>query len=368
MEGLVNVRTSFGGAFADKRVLLTGHTGFKGAWLSRWLLDLGAQVTGYALEPDTTPSLYSDLDLRALMDSRIGDIRDADRLSAVLTEVRPEVVFHLAAQPLVRRSYAEPKYTFETNVLGTVNLLEAVRASADCRVVVNVTTDKVYANPETGDAFDEACPLGGFDPYSASKAASELVTAAYRDSFFSAPDMAALATARAGNVIGGGDWAVDRLVPDCTRALLAGDPVVVRNPGSTRPWQHVLDPLSGYLRLGSVLLGDRSLAGAFNFGPDPAAVRSVGELADEFVSVWGSGSWSAPDTGVHPHEAAQLRLAIAKAGRELQWSPLWDFDTAVERTAAWYRAYCAGESASDLVEADLGAYEVAARVAGAAWA
>ncbi|MDO9556410.1 MAG: CDP-glucose 4,6-dehydratase [Coriobacteriia bacterium] len=362
------MRATFGEVFSGRRVLLTGHTGFKGSWLSRWLLDLGANVIGYALEPDTTPSLFADLELGRSMDSRIGDVRDAERIAALVTDFRPEVVFHLAAQPLVRRSYAEPSYTFETNVMGTVNVLEAVRGREDCLAVVNVTTDKVYANRETGEPFNEEFPLGGRDPYSASKAASEIVTASYRDSFFSVQRSAAVATARAGNVIGGGDWAEDRLVPDCVRALLNGAAVIVRNPASVRPWQHVLESLSGYLHLASALLSNRSLAGPFNFGPDPEAARTAGEVVERFVSAWDEGSWHTPDLGEHLHEAAQLRLDISKAEQVLGWRPVWGFDETVERTAAWYRAYSTGEDAAGLVEADLDAYVAAARAMAAPWA
>ena len=362
------MRSEFGGVFSGLRVLVTGHTGFKGAWLSRWLLDLGAEPIGYALEPDTTPSLFADLGLAAAMDSRIGDIRDGERLAALVEEAQPDAVLHLAAQPLVRRSYAEPRYTFEVNVLGTVNVLEAVRSSVSCRALVNVTTDKVYANAETGEAFAEDRPLGGHDPYSASKAASEIVTASYRDSFFASPDTAAVATARAGNVIGGGDWAEDRLVPDCARALSAGRPLTVRNPDSVRPWQHVLEPLSGYLHLTASLLGDASLAGPFNFGPDPQATRTVGEVADRFVAEWGEGSWEAPDLGQQPHEAAQLRLDISKAARVLGWRPVWAFDETIGRTAMWYHAYAGGNDAAALVEENFGVYLSAAREAAAPWA
>ncbi len=368
MEGLVAVRTSFGGVFHGRRVLLTGHTGFKGAWLSRWLLDLGAEVTGYALDPNTAPSLFVDLSLESSVNSQIGDVRDAAVLAAVVAEVRPEIVLHLAAQPLVRRSYAEPRYTFETNVMGTVNLLEALRGCESCRAIVNVTTDKVYSNPETGEPFNETHPLGGHDPYSASKAGSEIVTASYRDSFFTGSGLPAVATARAGNVIGGGDWAVDRLVPDCVRALSSDELVVVRNPNSVRPWQHVLEPLSGYLCLAAALLGDDSLAGPFNFGPDPAEARSVGEVSERFVEAWGEGSWCAPDPGAHPHEAAQLRLDIGKADRVLGWRPIWDFEETVAHTAAWYHAYNKGEDAVGLVKADIDAYVAAARACAAPWA
>ena len=358
----------FGGAFAGSRVLLTGHTGFKGSWLARWLLDLGADVTGYALAPDTEPSLFADLGLGREMDSRIGDVRDVAALSAVVAEVRPEVVLHLAAQPLVRRSYAEPRYTFETNVMGTVNMLEAVRGCEDTRVVVNVTTDKVYENPETGDAFSEDEPLGGHDPYSASKAGSEIVTASYRRAFFSGGAGPAVASARAGNVIGGGDWAADRLVPDCVRALADGDPVTVRNPDSVRPWQHVLEPLAGYLHLAASLLGDPALAGAFNFGPDPSATATVGDVVDRFVAAWGDGTWETPDLGGQPHEAGQLRLDIEKARRVLGWVPVWGFEETIVRTAHWYRDYQGGRAAVDLVTEDLAAYRDAARDAAAPWA
>jgi CDP-glucose 4,6-dehydratase len=362
------VRTAFGGAFSGLKVVLTGHTGFKGAWLSRWLLDLGADVTGYALEPDTTPSLFEDLGLERLMDSRIGDVRDSERVAALVAQVQPQLVFHLAAQPLVRRSYAEPRYTFEVNTMGTVNVLEAVRACPACRAVVNVTTDKVYENPETGDPFNEAHPLGGHDPYSASKATSEIVTASYRDSFFSAAGGAGVATARAGNVIGGGDWAQDRLIPDCARALSAGDPVLVRNPSSTRPWQHVLEPLSGYLHLAAALLDDSSLAGPYNFGPDPRATQSVGEVVERFIGAWGAGAWDRPQDSPQPHEAGQLQLDIAKAHDVLGWEPVWAFGETVDRTAAWYRAFNEGEDPVGLVESDFDAYVAAARAATVPWA
>jgi CDP-glucose 4,6-dehydratase len=368
LEGLVALVPSFKNAFAGRRVLLTGHTGFKGSWLTRWLLDLGADVTGYALGPDTEPSLFDDLDLGRAMDSRIGDVRDTATLTALVGEVRPEIVLHLAAQPLVRRSYAEPRYTFETNIMGTVNVLEAVRGCADTRVVVNVTTDKVYENPETGAAFSEDEPLGGHDPYSASKAGSEIVTASYRRSFFSDGADPAVASARAGNVIGGGDWAADRLVPDCARALAAGDPVIVRNPGSVRPWQHVLEPLSGYLHLAASLLNEPGLAGAFNFGPDPSMAATVGDLVDRFVAAWGDGAWETPEMAAQPHEAGQLRLDIEKSRRVLGWFPIWDFEQTVDRTARWYREYRGACAAADLVAEDLAAYGDAARDAAAPWA
>ncbi|MDE2490767.1 MAG: CDP-glucose 4,6-dehydratase, partial [Elusimicrobia bacterium] len=267
MEGL-EVTDAFGGAFRGRRVLVTGHTGFKGSWLSLWLAELGAEVSGYALAPDESQALFGRLGLERRTDSRLGDVRDAALLEKTLRETRPEIVFHLAAQPLVRASYAAPAETFAVNVQGTANVLDSVRRTETARAVVVVTTDKVYENREDGRAYREDDRLGGRDPYSASKAAAEIVAASYRASFFSAPGAASIATARAGNVIGGGDDAADRLLPDCVRALTAGRDVVVRNPASVRPWQHVLEPLSGYLRLAERQLAEPArFASAWNFGP-----------------------------------------------------------------------------------------------------
>lgn len=361
----VNARL-FNGAFEGRRVLITGHTGFKGSWLAHWLLTLGAAITGYALTPDTSPSLFEELGLARELDHHIGDIRDARSLAAVMIAAQPEMVFHLAAQPLVRRSYQEPHLTFETNVIGTVNLLEAVRACDSVRVVVNVTTDKVYENPETGVPFAEDEPLGGHDPYSASKACSELVTASYRRAFL-ADRGVAVATARAGNVIGGGDWAADRLVPDCARALASGRVINVRNPESIRPWQHVLESLSGYLHLVTTLMADPNLAAAYNFGPEPSEIASVAEMANRFVAAWGSGSWEAQPTDGDPHEAGDLRLDTAKAQRELGWKPTWGLDETITRTARWYQGHMVGRPAPELVADDLGAYHGRARETGAAW-
>lgn len=355
---LVSGLPLFGGVFAGQRVLVTGHTGFKGSWLTRWLLDLGADVTGFALEPDTEPALFRDLGLAAHMDSHIGDIRDTRALTDVFLECRPQIVLHLAAQPLVRRSYDEPVYTFETNVIGTVNVLEAVRQTPETRAVVVVTTDKVYENPETGLPFAETQPLGGHDPYSASKACAEIVTASYRSSFFEGGHGAAIASARAGNVVGGGDWATDRILPDCVRALSAGVPITVRNPASVRPWQHVLDPLSGYLQLAATLLRDGSAAAeAFNFGPDPSERHTVGDVVDRVVAAWGSGTWQSPELGVQPHEAGQLRLGIDKAREQLGWKPVWDFEATIDRTVGWYRSYAENPATAErATAADLSAY------------
>lgn len=360
----------FGGAFASTRVLVTGHTGFKGSWLSRWLIDMGAEVTGLALAPDTDPALFDDLNLAAHLGHRIGDVRSLETVEAAFSAGRPEIVFHLAAQPLVRRSYDEPLYTFETNVMGTGNVLQAARECADTRAVVVITTDKVYENPETGHPFTEDQPLGGSDPYSASKAAAEIVTASYRASFFSQADSAAVATARAGNVIGGGDWSKDRIIPDCIRALMADEPIAVRNPASVRPWEHVVEPLSGYLHLGSALLREGAEhAEAYNFGPDPTLTYTVEDVVNRAVEAWGSGWWQQPDLGAQPHEAGLLQLDVTKARDRLGWTPVWSFEETVDRTIGWYRRYAENPAGSDAVTVeDIAAYVTKARVAGAPWA
>ena len=334
-------------AYAGKRVLVTGHTGFKGAWLCEWLLALGAEVHGLALPPGE-PSLFAALDLARRMKHRVADIRDESALYAALDEIRPEFIFHLAAQSLVRMSYREPLATFATNTLGTANLLEAARdLNLPCSVVV-VTTDKCYENDGRPRRFREGDPLGGHDPYSASKAAAELVVGAYRDSFFRDEDSpVAVASARAGNVIGGGDWAEDRLVPDCMRALSAGNPIPVRNPDFTRPWQHVLEPLGGYLLLGVKLEAARAAqasaelaryAQAFNFGPESEANRSVRDLVEEILREW-PGRWEQITMQKHLPEAPLLALDITRAREVLGWQPLWDFPTATAQTVAWYRRY-----------------------------
>ena len=339
-------------SYAGRRVFVTGHTGFKGAWLAEWLLTLGAEVTGYALNPPTEPSLFAALDLGARLKHVVADVRDRDRLVAEVQAAQPSVIFHLAAQPLVLRAYAQPHETFETNVMGTVNVLEAGRACSSVRAVVVVTSDKCYQNHEDDRPFSETDAMGGHDPYSASKGCAELVTAAYRDSFFA--DGAAVASARAGNVIGGGDWAADRIIPDSVRALAAGEPIVVRNPDAVRPWQHVLEPLAGYLWLGARMLREgRRYEGAWNFGGE-----------------WGTGSWVTAGTkGPKPREAHRLSLDSAKARQQLGWAPAWDAQTAVRRTASWYREYYrAPAAARDLVTDQIRAYEDDARTAGLPWA
>jgi CDP-glucose 4,6-dehydratase len=340
--------------YAGKRVLLTGHTGFKGGWLTLCLHDLGAAVTGFALPPDTTPALFDDAKIGELCRSVEGDVRDLEALRRVVREAQPEVIFHLAAQPLVRASYERPLETFETNVLGTAKLLEAVRLErARCAVVV-ITTDKCYENREWVFGYREVDPLGGHDPYSASKAAAEIVVDSYRRSFFAPSRLAshgvALASARAGNVIGGGDWAADRIVPDAIRALSAGESILVRNPGAVRPWQHVLEPLGGYLLLGAGLLGPRApeLAEAWNFGPRPEGTVPVSDLAREMVAAWGAGGWHTTAQAGAPHEANVLRLAIEKAYARLGWSPRWSVGEAIHHTVHWYRLRHRGGDAAAL--------------------
>jgi CDP-glucose 4,6-dehydratase len=355
--------------YAARKVFVTGHTGFKGAWLSEWLTRLGAEVTGYALDPPTEPNLFEALDLGSRVRHLVADVRDRDHLVAEVQAAQPSVIFHLAAKALVRRAYEEPQETFETNVMGSVNVLEAARACPAVQAVVIVTSDKCYENLETGRPFRETDPLGGRDPYGASKAGAEIVTAAYRESFFT--DGAGVASVRAGNVIGGGDWAPDRIIPDSVRALTAGEPILVRNPEAVRPWQHVLEPLAGYLQLGQRLLADgRGYEGAWNFGPDHGADRPVRWVVERFLAEWGTGSWSTPaSTAGQPHEAHLLSLDSTKAREQLEWAPVWDAPTAVRRTASWYRDYYQSPArARELVEAELQAYRGDARSAGLVWA
>lgn len=334
----MGLKTSFERSFSGKTVLVTGHTGFKGAWLSFWLHGLGAKVVGFALTPITKPSLFEQLDLRRLIDSRLGDVRDAALLEKTFRQTRPEIVFHLAAQPLVRLSYEQPAETFAVNVLGTVHLLDAARKVDSVRVCQIITTDKCYENREIDHAYREDDRLGGHDPYSASKACVELVVSSYRDSFFQAAGVS-VSSVRAGNVIGGGDWAKDRLVPDCIRALAAGRPAEIRNPRSIRPWQHVLEPLSGYLLLASLQLTDGSLfSEAFNFGPFPDSACSVEQVARMIVDLWGSGRTVSRIDPAAPHEAGLLKLDSSKARRMLGWRSVYSAERALECTVAWYRA------------------------------
>lgn len=330
-----------------KKVFLTGHTGFKGSWLCLWLSRLGARITGYALEPPTTPNLFGLANVAELVDSHIADVREEDCLARTLAAAEPEIVIHMAAQPLVRDSYRIPVETYATNVMGTVHLLEAVRNCPSVKAVVNVTTDKCYENREWVWGYREYEPMGGFDPYSNSKACSELVTAAYRCSFFNSQDYVqhgvALASARAGNVIGGGDWAADRLIPDCIKALLAGETIRIRNPHAIRPWQHVLEPLSGYLTLARHLYEHGcDYAEGWNFGPAEEDAKPVEWIVKQICCLWGEGAGYTVDDGDHPHEAHYLKLDCSKARMRLGWRPRWDLTTALASIMEWTQAYRSG--------------------------
>lgn len=327
----------FGATYRGRRVLVTGHTGFKGSWLCLWLTALGAEVTGIALDPAAKPNHWDLLNL-PITDHRV-DIRDEAAIRAIFDAERPEVVFHLAAQPLVRRSYHEPIATWATNVMGTAHVLEAIRHTPEVRAAVVVTTDKCYENREWPWAYRERDRLGGHDPYSASKAGAELVAASYRTAFLQQPAAALLATARGGNVIGGGDWSEDRLIPDLVRSLTADEPLVIRSPRATRPWQHVLDCLSGYLVLGQRLLGgDASCAAAWNFGPDQQSNRTVEQVLQTLAGDWPSLTWQVTPSP-QPHEAGLLQVDSAKAKTRLNWRPVWDYHTAIHHTARWYRTW-----------------------------
>lgn len=339
-----------------KRVFVTGHTGFKGSWLSIWLNSMGATVTGLSLDPSTTPSLFVEAGVGELVTSVIGDIRDVDAVRRTVAEAEPEIVLHLAAQPLVRASYVDPVETFSTNVMGTVSVLEASRACPSVRAVVNVTTDKCYENREWPWGYRENEPMGGHDPYSASKGCSELVTSAYQRSFFDTGD-AVLASARAGNVIGGGDWAPDRLLPDILLAFADGRPVIIRNPHSTRPWQHVLEPLSGYLTLAQRLHEDgREYAEGWNFGPADADTRPVAWVVSELARQWGADARWETDDNEQPHEANFLKLDISKARLRLGWAPRWGLAEALDKTVDWYREWQSGSDVRALCQAQINDY------------
>jgi CDP-glucose 4,6-dehydratase len=321
----------------EKSVFLTGHTGFKGAWLSLWLQSLGARVTGFSVDVPTEPSLYELARVGEGLESIEGDVRDHDGLARALATAKPEVVIHMAAQSLVRPSYVAPAQTYATNVMGTVNLLDAVRLEgSSVRAVINVTSDKCYENRELDRGYREDEPMGGHDPYSSSKGCSELVTSAFRRSFFSEPDGPRLASARAGNVIGGGDWGKDRLLPDLMRAALAGETVRVRNPNSTRPWQHVLNPLSGYLELAQALWSSAEFADGWNFGPAEEEARPVGWIVERITERWPSELRSTVDDGPHPHEARYLKLDSSRAHERLGWRPALGLEAALEATVSWY--------------------------------
>lgn len=344
--------------YAGKRVLITGHTGFKGSWLTIWLHLLGAEVYGLALDPPTSPSLFDDAAVSDLIDDARIDLRDSEAVQKRIKSVRPEIVFHLAAQPLVLAGYDRAVETFEVNVMGSVHLFDALRSVPECRALVHVGTDKVYLNNETGIPFSEGDPLGGHDPYSASKAAGELALRAYQRSFFQSGKLLA-ASGRAGNVIGGGDWAENRLVPDAVRAWASGQSLIIRHPESIRPWQHVLTALSGYLLLGAELLSGRNdRATAWNFGPEASSYVPVEKLVALLREAYGKGEWQVQeDSG--PHEAKVLKLDWSKAQKELDWRPVWTFEDAVRKTAEWYRDVHAGASARTRCEDHLQEYMAA---------
>jgi len=344
-----------------KRVFVTGHTGFKGAWLSLWLSQMGAHVKGYALPPPTNPSLFEAADVAGCIETVFADVKDQERLKHELGAHRPEIVFHLAAQPLVRESYSSPVETYQTNVMGTVHLLEAVKACPEVRSTVVITTDKCYENREWVWPYRENDPLGGWDPYSSSKACAELVVSAYQRSFFSAPAASGgtvgVASARAGNVIGGGDWAKDRLIADMFRGFSAGAAVRLRNPDAVRPWQHVLEPLRGYLRLAERLYESGSqFSSAWNFGPDASDAKPVRWIADYFIERWDKEARWLHDSGEHVHEAKMLKLDWSKAAAELPWRPLLHLEDVLDMTVSWYRAYLAGASARAITLQQILAY------------
>lgn len=374
----MNSRHHLKNTFFNKKVVLTGHTGFKGSWLSEWLLMLGAEVTGISLEPATDPSLFSQLDLTKRLNHNIIDIRNRQALVNKITEVEPDFVFHLAAQPLVRLSYFEPVETYQTNVMGTIHVLEALRELQDtyrslgrhCTAVF-VTTDKCYENREWVHGYRENDPMGGYDPYSSSKAAAEIAIASYRRSYFNSaqhryPPNIGIASARAGNVIGGGDWSQDRIIPDCIRSLLAGQPIQVRNKQATRPWQHVLEPLLGYMMLAGTIHDAlaakaydnlEAAFGAFNFGPHLEANQNVCTLVEKILTHW-PGEWTDISDASSPHEAGKLNLVWDKAFHYMGWAPRWQFSETVARTVSWYRDQIEnGISPRELVLNDIRAYE-----------
>jgi CDP-glucose 4,6-dehydratase len=354
----------FAGIYRGKRVLVTGHTGFKGSWLALWLNELGADVTGLALQPESLPNHWRLIKLA--MKEYILDIRDSKSVISAFSAIKPDIVFHLAAQSLVRRSYVEPLETWDTNVMGTANILEACRQTPSVRAIVTITTDKCYENREWDWGYRESDRLGGHDPYSASKAGSEIVAASYRSAFFNNENAPLLATARAGNVIGGGDWSEDRLIPDLVRAMTQGQSLQIRSPYATRPWQHVLESLSGYLILGQRLLQvDKNCAEAWNFGPEPEGNQTVSVVLSKLNKHWPSLRWHRTNKP-QPHEAKLLYLDSAKAHNKLHWQPVWNFDVAINKTASWYRDWL--EEGKVTSREQLLDYIVAAEQAGVEWA
>lgn len=349
VEGVGQLMSEMFDFYRGKRVLVTGHTGFKGSWLCRVLTLAGAEVTGYALQPPTDPSLFAIAGLEDTMHSVIGDIRDREGVRKVFEEAQPELVFHLAAQPIVRDSYKDPAYTYETNVMGTVNILECVRTVSSVRSFLNVTTDKVYENKEWEYGYRECDPLDGYDPYSNSKSCSELITHSYKKSFFS-DGRCAVSTSRAGNVIGGGDFANDRIIPDCIRAAAAHTDIIVRNPHSTRPYQHVLEPLFVYMTIAWKQYEDIEAQGYYNVGPDDCDCVTTGDLVTMFCKVWGEDlKWIDRFDG-GPHEASFLKLDCSKIKKKFHWKPRYDVREAIEQTVVWSKAYLAGEDMTDVMD------------------
>lgn len=338
--------------YKGKKVLVTGHTGFKGSWMCKVLTNMGAEVAGYSLNPPTNPSLFEIAEIEKDIKSYIGDIRDLKKLKSVFDEFQPEIVLHLAAQPIVRDSYKDPVYTYETNVMGTVNILECVRNSNSVKSFLNVTTDKVYENKEWCWGYRENEPLDGYDPYSNSKSCSELVTHSYKNSFFSDSDVA-ISTARAGNVIGGGDFANDRIVPDCIRAAEKKEDIIVRNPHSTRPYQHVLEPVYAYLMIAAKQYEDGKYAGYYNVGPDDVDCFTTGNLVDLFISKWGEGmKWIDKFDG-GPHEANFLKLDCSKLKSTFGWKPHWNLDTAIEMTVEWTKCWLSGGNIRECMDKEI---------------
>lgn len=343
--------------YKNKKVFITGHTGFKGTWLTRILLLAGADITGYSLEAPTNPSIFEQTRTAMHIKSITGDVRNADKLKKSMLEAKPDIVLHLAAQPIVLMSYKEPVVTYETNVMGTVNILESVRSCSSVKSFVNVTTDKVYLNKEWAWGYRENEELCGFDPYSNSKSCSELVTYSYRNSFFADENSSAISTARSGNVIGGGDYATDRIIPDCIRAVESGKEIILRNPNSTRPYQHVLECLRGYLTLAKAQYEDKSFAGSYNFGPDEESCVSTGELATLFCNAWGENAvWKNISEANAPHEANFLKLDCSKSKSILNWYPQWGIKTAVEKIVEWEKAVQNGTPAAEVTDRQIKEY------------
>jgi len=338
-----------------KRVFVTGHTGFKGSWLSLWLFSLGAEVKGYALNPPTSPSLFNEARVSSIIDSKIGDIRDQDTLHESMTKFNPDILIHMAAQPLVRYSYDEPIETYEVNVIGTAKVLEVARSCPNVKSIVNITTDKCYENDGRSEGYKEEDAMGGYDPYSSSKGCAELVTSSYRRSFLQEQGMG-LASVRAGNVIGGGDWADDRLIPDILRSFEKNEPVVIRNPKATRPWQHVLEPLSGYLILAQKLYEDqKEYAEGWNFGPNEKDVKPVDWILNKMIAKWPNSSWEL-DSSSNPHEANFLQLDISKAESKLGWKPIWELSHTLEKIIDWHQAWINKEDMQTVCLSEIKAY------------